>query len=201
MPILGSVAARPTETVGLQFLAAAKRTMAPSTGSSDVDTERRAALPGGMAPRAFLWLVFGAPLLGLLAVVGALTVYCHGLLEDAAAGRIVTIGDVPLLLVASTFLFASGVIVAVQSLRVASRIAGPEYRLRQALQRIVAGDLAFRVELRRGDLLTGIARDCNELLDWLNDHPPRSGRNGSDAGHVPTEPTAVGAPTSLEAAR
>jgi len=130
-----------------------------------------------------LWLALGVPLVGLLAVVVALTVYCHGLLDAAAAGRTATIGEVPLFLITSAFVFASVVIVAIQSLRVAGRVAGPEYRLRQALQRITAGDVAFRVDLRRGDLLTGLARDCNELLDWLNRNPPSGARTGNDV-HV-----------------
>ena len=126
------------------------------------------------------WLALGLPMIGLLVVVVALTFYCHGLLQAAAEGRVATIGEVPVFLVASAFLFASVVIVAIQALRVAGRIAGPEYRLRKALQRIAAGDVAFRVDLRRGDLLTGLARDCNALLDWLNRNPPSGARTGND---------------------
>lgn len=140
------------------------------------------------------WLALGLPLIGLLVVVVALTVYCHGLLEDAAEGGIATIGELPVYLVAGGFLFASAIVVAIQALRVASRVAGPEYRLRKALQRIAAGDVAFRVDLRRGDLLTGLARDCNELLDWLNQNPPSGARTGNDVHELELQPEEDAAP-------
>ena len=69
-------------------------------------------------------------------------------------------------------------------LRLAGRVAGPEYRLRRALQRIRTGDLGFRVNLRRGDLLAGLAQECNELLDWLNANPPRGAHTGTDIVEV-----------------
>ncbi|MDO8349493.1 MAG: hypothetical protein Q7T30_04630 [Planctomycetota bacterium] len=150
--------------------------MQPGTGSTNA---------GSATIGRVVWLALGVPLAGLLAVVAALTIYCHGLLEDAAAGRSASIGAVPVFLVAAAFLFASGVIVAIQSLRVASRVAGPEYRLRQALQRIASGDLAFRVALRRGDLMTGLAHDCNDLLDWLEQNPPRGAVTGNDVVCLP----------------
>jgi hypothetical protein len=44
--------------------------------------------------------------------------------------------------------------------------------------------------------LTGLARDCNELLDWLNQNPPSGAHTGNDvhelahhaeAGRAPAE--------------
>ncbi|MFO1077671.1 MAG: hypothetical protein U1E73_08085 [Planctomycetota bacterium] len=64
--------------------------------------------------------------------------------------------------------------------RAATRVAGPEYRLVLAMQRIRRGDLSFRVHLRRGDLLVPLARECNELLEWLNRNPPQGAVTGGD---------------------
>jgi hypothetical protein len=137
------------------------------------------------------------PVVLLLAAVVALTVYCRGLLVDASEGRQVVIGTLPVMLVAGSFLLASASLVVLQSLRMAARVAGPEYRLQQALQRIRAGDISFRVHLRRGDLLCGLARECNELLDWMNDNPPEGARTGGDIVDVgemldAAEPVEVG---------
>jgi len=144
-------------------------------------------LPVGMKTGRLVWFALAAPLFGLLAVVVVLTYYCHRLLAAATAGRVATIGEVPLFLIAGGFVFASAVVVTIQSLRMAGRVAGPEYRLSQALQRIRNGDIGFRVDLRRGDLLTGLARECNELLEWLNHDPPPWRKTGSDVVYVHVE--------------
>jgi hypothetical protein len=115
---------------------------------------------------------------------GALALYCHRLLEGAAAGRPVRTGDAGFWLAIVGFFIACIAVVLLQSLRLAQRVAGPEWRLRRSLRRIRAGDLGFRIALRRGDLLNGMAHECNELLDWLNANPPAGGRTGSDVVEV-----------------
>jgi hypothetical protein len=145
---------------------------------------RRHLLPAGGAGGQLMRVALVAPLGALLAAVVALTFYCTSLLGEAAQGRAVSIGELPLMLLAGGFLVASALTVVAQSLRVANRVAGPEFRLCQALQRIRSGDVAFRVHLRRGDLLTDMAYECNELLDWLNANPPRGVRMGSDVVRV-----------------
>jgi hypothetical protein len=107
--------------------------MSPSTKGSN---QRRHLLPEGGQNRRLVRLALAAPLVVLLLVVVLLTWYCRTLLVDAAAGRAVVIGDLPLVLLAGGFLLASAAVVVAQSVRVAGRVAGPEYRLRQALQRI-----------------------------------------------------------------
>ena len=128
---------------------------------------RRNILPDGVASGRLVRLAIATPLACLLLAVVALVLYCSSLLHDAAVGRPVVIGDAPLSLFVVGFLVASAAVVVVQSLRVAARVAGPEYRLCQTLQRIRRGEVGFRVRLRSGDLLTGLAAECNELLDWL----------------------------------
>lgn len=151
--------------------------MSPSTKSHVV---RRRLLPDASAGGRLVRLALVAPLVGLLVAVVALTFYCSSLLGAAAEGRVVAVGELPLLLLAGGFLLASGLTVVAQSLRVAHRVAGPEFRLCQAMQRIRSGDIAFRVDLRRGDLLTDLAHECNALLDWLNANPPSGVRRGGD---------------------
>jgi len=70
-----------------------------------------------------------------------------------------------LLIAAACFVLASGMLVLVQSLRLANRVAGPEYRLIEVLRRIRSGDLTVRAHLRRGDLLRDLAGECNALLE------------------------------------
>jgi hypothetical protein len=123
----------------------------------------------------------------MCASVVALGVYCRSLLGAAVAGEQVGIGTFGFWACVGGFLLASAAVVVVQSMRLAHRVAGPELRLRRALHRIRCGDVGFRITLRRGDLLGGIARECNELIDWLNRNPPPGVRTGSDIVEVPVE--------------
>ncbi len=117
-----------------------------------------------------------------------LALYCRSLLAEAAAGRSVVVGEAGFWFVVGGFLVACACVVTLQSVRLAKRVSGPEYRLRRALQRIRSGDVGFRIALRRGDLLGGLARECNDLLDWLNENPPRGARTGSDIVEVAAVP-------------
>jgi hypothetical protein len=122
----------------------------------------------------------------MLLVMGGTAYYCHRLLSDATAGGSVAESSlfVPF---AALLVVGSMVVVVFQSLHVANRVAGPERRLAQAMQRMRRGDLAFRIHLRRGDLLTPLARECNELLEWLNENPPAGAEVGSDVVSVDTQ--------------
>lgn len=153
---------------------------------------RRHLLPEACVPDGVVRVAVAMPLALLLGAVVALAWYCRNLLGDADAGRLVAVGDMPLLLFVGAFLVAGAAVVAVQSLRVANRVAGPEYRLRQALQRIRSGDVGFRISLRRGDLLTGLAAECNELLEWLNHNPPAGVRTGTDVVEVQPQRAVAG---------
>ncbi len=141
---------------------------------------RRRTLPSGADEGRLVRLALVVPLVLMLLSVAGLTLCCGALLQEAAAGRPAEVADFVVYLAAGAFLLAGAAVVAVQSMRVAARVAGPEHRLRLALRRIRAGDLGFRVHLRRGDLLGGLAVECNQLLDWLNQNPPGAVRRGSD---------------------
>ena len=149
--------------------------------------ERGAQLPSGICRGHLVRLAAFAPVILVIVAVAALTILCRGLLVDASAGRPVAVGTLPVVLVAGGFLLASGSLILLQSFRIAARVAGPEHRLAQALQRIRTGDIAFRVHLRRGDLLSGLARECNELLDWMNANPPPGASTGGDIVEVEAE--------------
>lgn len=120
------------------------------------------------------------PILILVSVLVGLTLYCDHLLQSAAEGQALRSGSLPLYVAAGCFLFAASVVVVLQSMNVAQRVAGPEYRLIQSLRRIRAGDASFRIHLRRGDLLHGLAEECNALLDWINTNPPVGVQTGTD---------------------
>ncbi|MBM4060489.1 MAG: hypothetical protein FJ265_05255 [Planctomycetes bacterium] len=154
--------------------------MSPSPARSRL---RRELLPQGRCSARLLRVLLFAPVVGMLAVMVGAACYAVAVLGDAAAGLPADGSGAPWWFFGGCF-GVSLVAAVAQALRVAGRAAGPEYRLCQALRRIRAGDLAFRVHLRRGDLLADLARECNELIEWLNRHPPPGARTGSDVLHV-----------------
>ncbi|MFY9345257.1 MAG: hypothetical protein WAT39_22395 [Planctomycetota bacterium] len=107
------------------------------------------------------------PAVAMAASLSGLAWFCRDLLADAAAGRAAVVGGAGFWSAIGGFLLAVGGLVVLQSMRLANRVAGPEYRLRRALQQVRAGDVGARVTLRSGDLLTGLAAECNALLDWV----------------------------------
>lgn len=127
------------------------------------------------------------PALVLVVAALVLTDYCRRILAESAQAVPAGLDQFTLALVLGGFLLASAALVVVQAARVATRLEGPERRLIEALRRMRGGDLAFRVHLRRGDPLTGVARECNELLDWLNQNPPAGAQVGGDIVEVAHE--------------
>jgi hypothetical protein len=123
----------------------------------------------------------------MAASLGGLALYCHAVLTAAADGREPPIGGASFWLAVVAFFAAAAGAIVLQCVRLASRVAGPEYRLRRAMQRIRGHDVGFRVSLRRGDLLSGLARECNDLLDWLNENPPEGVRTGGDVVEIEAE--------------
>lgn len=134
------------------------------------------------------------PVVVILLTSLVLTDYCHQLLATAGQAAPVLVDRLTVSLVLGAFLLAAAALVVVQAARVAARVDGPERRLVDALRRMRDGDLTFRVHLRRGDPLGGVARECNELLDWLNAHPPVGARVGGDIVDVEDDRVAEVAP-------
>lgn len=112
--------------------------------------------------RAVTGIAFGAMLL----VMGGSAFYCHLLLQDATDGQ--PTDELLLFLpLAAMLIVGSVVVVVLQSVHAVSRLNGPEQKLVQAMRRMRRGGLPERIQLRRGDLLAPLARECNELLEWL----------------------------------
>jgi hypothetical protein len=156
--------------------------------ASEPEPSKKPAVVANSAVRGRL-LRFSLVLPGVVMAtsLGGLATYCHAVLTAAADGREPPIGGASFWLAVVAFFAASAGAIVLQCVRLAARVAGPEYRLRRALQRIRSHDVGFRVSLRRGDLLGGLARECNDLLDWLNQHPPRGARTGGDVVDIETE--------------
>lgn len=134
------------------------------------------------------------PLAMLAIAVVVITWFCRDMLIGAIAGEATVGAELPLYVAAGCFLLAAGAVVVLQSVQVAERVSGPEFRLVQSLRRIRSGDLAFRVHLRKGDLLGGLAQECNELLEWLNQNPPSGAHTGSDlleVAELPVEESSI----------
>lgn len=146
--------------------------------------QRRIWLDGGASRHLLLRLSLTLPLAALFALVLLLTFFCHRMLCGIASGESGMQMSTAIFLSAGGFLVASMAVVVLQASRVAQRVAGPEYRLRQSLQRIRGGDISFRIHLRKGDMLVGLAQECNELLDWLNRCPPPGCKTGTDVFDV-----------------
>jgi hypothetical protein len=121
---------------------------------------------GGGWARRLAGVAAAAPAFAVVVALVALTVHCQGLLAAAAAGDANAAAGPMTWLVVAGFVAACGAAVAWHCARLARRVAGPEWRLCRALQRVRAGGSGERVRLRRGDLLTGLAAECNELLAW-----------------------------------
>lgn len=64
-------------------------------------------------------------------------------------------------------LFVIFVVIPIVGMIISHRIAGPAYRLRQSMKRIMEDDLGFRVKLRTGDYMKETANVFNEMLEHL----------------------------------
>lgn len=139
----------------------------------------------------------------LLAGFALVAVFCSSLLEEAAESRLHLPSLVPLFVAVICVLGAAALVVWFQALRMAQRLAGPAFRLVKSMQRVRGGDISFRVHLRRGDHLTDVAAELNNVLDWLNLNPPRGVRTGGDLVQVGRRaaPAEDGARASARAAR
>ncbi len=138
------------------------------------------------------------PTLGLALCTLIVAVFCRRLLGEATEHDVDLPSLVPLFFALLGFTLASAAVVVFQALRLSHRIAGPAYRLIKSIERIRSGDISFRVNLRRGDHLTEVAAEMNNLLDWLNDNPPRGVKTGTDVVRIGRKSTATDSPTTLD---
>lgn len=171
----------------------AERAVARAMSRRTCERRRRGTVGGHEVPRgSVLGLAFAG--IGLIVLAGV----SYFALAGAASNDPTPPSAWPVYLTAACCLAAACLVVVVHGMRTAHRVAGPEYRLIQSLRRVRRGDLAFRVSLRRGDLLTDLAQECNALIDWLNQNPPRGATTGNDVVEVELESEA-GEPVLAEA--
>lgn len=148
-----------------------------STTASDNPGRRATALVLAGRLAAFVTLV---PAVVMCITLVALVLYCRSLLTAAAAGEHVVVGEAGFWLVVGGFLGACAGVAVLQARRLGRLVAGPELRLVRSLQRMRSGDLDFQVRLRNGDLLNGLANECNELLAVLRRGPQPGGLSAPD---------------------
>lgn len=124
------------------------------------------------------------PTVGLAVSTMIVAIFCRRLLGEAMEQDVELPSLVPLFVAVLGFTLASAAVVVFQAMRFSHRIAGPAYRLIKSMERIRCGDVSFRVNLRRGDHLTEVASEMNNLLDWLNENPPAGVKTGTDLVRV-----------------
>tara|TARA_R110002072_G_scaffold4174_2_gene29445 strand:+ start:29841 stop:30326 length:486 start_codon:yes stop_codon:yes gene_type:complete len=85
---------------------------------------------------------------------------------------------------ASVFVTSLVVVLLAEVANFTRRFHRPEQQVRAAMQRIRAGDVGFRVALRRGEPLSRLLHECNGLLEWLNRNPPGGARLDADVFEI-----------------
>src|SRR5690606_1252387 len=145
---------------------------------------RRILLVNEPLQKRVILAVAALPTVGLAACGLLVAAFCRDLLVEATERDVELPTLVPLFLAILGFTLAVAALVVFQALRFSHRIAGPAYRLVKSRERIRSGDICFRVILRRGDHLSEVAAELNNLLDWLNENPPPGVKTGSDLVRV-----------------
>jgi len=128
------------------------------------------------------------PLLVILAAAILVGIGCEIVAVQAAEADVALPGLLWLALAAGGFLVVAVAVILSQALVLSHRIAGPVYRLLDAMERVCQGEKGFRVTLREKDFLPEAADKFNEMLAALE---RRSSIATATAGA-----RAQGAPTS-----
>lgn len=115
--------------------------------------QRRIVKDIGLLPLTVL--VVGTLVLGVL--LRDLNREAH---EHALALRSAT----PLLCGLVGFVLACSFVMLTQALRISNRVAGPQVRVRQVVDDVLAGNTAMRVHIRGNDYLHETAADINRLI-------------------------------------
>jgi hypothetical protein len=149
-------------------------------GSSKAKAPPRQSWRLGSDGPQLLRIAVLVPVCLLVAALLLVTLLCAGLMSERSEGVASAGSEAILLMATGGFLLVSAAVVVVQAMRVAHRVGGPEYRMIQTLRQVRSGDMTWRVHLRRGDLLRDLADECNELIEWLNQNPPRGATVGGD---------------------
>lgn len=136
------------------------------------------------------------PSLALAAIAVLTAVWCTRTMENAALEEAELPNLTPVFYVVVAFELVAAVYLMVNSLKISHRVAGPAYRICKSLERIRSGDIAFTVNLRKGDHLTEIRDQLNLLLDWLNENPPKGCTTRKQAMSATVGPAVAAASSS-----
>lgn len=133
----------------------------------------------GLVP--ILVLIVGAIVLGIL--IGDLNHEAH---ERAVQLRAVT----PLVCGLVGFILVTSFVLLTQALRISNRVAGPQVRVRQVIDDVLAGNTAMRVQIRARDYLHDAADDINRLIVHIDNlrrasAQPMPAESNSPAGEAP----------------
>jgi methyl-accepting chemotaxis protein len=107
------------------------------------------------------------PLVVLVAAALLVGVGCQIVLVQAGEAEVALPGLTWLAIAAVSFLVVAVTLILAQALVLSNRIAGPVYRLIDAMERVCQGETDFRVKLREKDFLPEAADKFNEMLDVL----------------------------------
>ncbi len=136
------------------------------------------------------------PAIASLVVAAVLVTWFAKQVHDHAGAAATGIPSlVTVLLIAAFFVFFAGGLMIYHALTLSHQVAGPAYRIRSDVERVLCGDTAHRVRLRDGDLLHDVADDVNTLLEWVEQRVELQASNdvGAPSKHedAPAEPALV----------
>ena len=134
---------------------------------------RRTLIVQDRAQKRIILAVAFFPSLSLAMAGMIIAVFCRKLLAEAATVEAQLPSLWPLFLSVLGFVVVSGIIVFHQALRFSNKISGPSHRLIEGFDRLRAGDLDCKIDLRDGDHLTEVAESFNQFVAWLEEHPPQ----------------------------
>lgn len=128
---------------------------------------RRILIVNRPVQRRIVAAVVLAPTAALALTTVVVAYYCQRLVEEATLVDVALPSLSPLLWSVLGFCVVCSLVIVIRGLRFSHHVAGPAYRLCKSLERIRAGDTAFRVKLRDGDYLGEIADEMNRLLESM----------------------------------
>jgi methyl-accepting chemotaxis protein len=106
--------------------------------------------------------------------VGLTLLTTRGTLTTSFVDSRLLIQDTPLVILPSVVLTTVisiavvGIIVAIVTLLVSHKIAGPMFRFEKDIERIARGDLKSQIHLRKGDQFQEMVTSINAMIDSLN---------------------------------
>ena len=138
-------------------------------------------------------LISTVPMVLVLLIVLALQIFLNSRVQSELVEHGLEISTaVPQTVTALVFFAFTATFLVAMALRLSHQVAGASYRISQTLVAYREGDRDVRAHLRHGDLLTELADDLNDFLDWMDEKESARPRGGSSVAAV----SSPGAPRS-----